>query len=62
MMGSDPATDKEARVDETPQHKVTISKPFYLGKYEVTQEQWTAVMGNNPSNFKGRSNPVENVS
>jgi formylglycine-generating enzyme required for sulfatase activity len=48
--------------DETPQHRVSISKPFYLGKYEVTQAQWTAVMGSNPSNFKDRSNPVEHVS
>ena len=39
-----------------------ISQPFYLGKYPVTQEQWKAVMGNNPSRFKGRSNPVENIS
>lgn len=48
--------------DETPRHSVTISQPFYLGKYEVTQEQWVAVMGGNPSGFKGRSNPVEQVS
>ncbi|MDR0827120.1 MAG: formylglycine-generating enzyme family protein [Desulfovibrio sp.] len=42
---------------------VTISKPFYLGKYEVTQEQWVAVMGgSNPASFKGGTNPVENVS
>jgi len=43
---------------------VTISKPFYLGKYEVTQKQWQAVMGitSNPSNFKERTNPVEQVS
>jgi len=41
---------------------VTISQPFYLGKYEVTQEQWVAVMGKNPSKFKGRTNPVERVS
>jgi formylglycine-generating enzyme required for sulfatase activity len=41
---------------------VTISKPFYLGKYEVTQEQWVAVMGSNPSGFKGRTNPVDSVS
>ncbi|MDR2056012.1 MAG: SUMF1/EgtB/PvdO family nonheme iron enzyme [Desulfovibrio sp.] len=43
---------------------VIISQPFYLGQYEVTQEQWVAVMGggNNPSEFKGRTNPVENVS
>jgi formylglycine-generating enzyme required for sulfatase activity len=47
---------------EKPVHKVTITKPFYLGKYEVTQEQWQAVMGNNPSYFKGPKNPVEMVS
>ena len=35
-------------------HKVTISKPFYLGKYEVSQEEWTAVMGGNPAHAKGR--------
>ncbi|MDP8256720.1 MAG: formylglycine-generating enzyme family protein [Candidatus Alcyoniella australis] len=45
-----------------PQHRVTISKPFYLGTYEVTQEQWVAVMGSNPSEFKGRDRPVEKVS
>jgi formylglycine-generating enzyme required for sulfatase activity len=48
--------------DETPQHRVTISKPFYLGKYEVTQEQWEAVMGYNRSWFKGWSNPVDQMS
>ena len=47
---------------EKPAHKVTITKPFYLGKYEVTQEQWEAVMGNNPSRFKGPKNPVDTVS
>jgi formylglycine-generating enzyme required for sulfatase activity len=58
MMGSDLYADS----NETPQHRVTISQSFYLGKYEVTQAQWEAVMGNNPSEFKGQSNPVENVS
>ncbi|MEI8372937.1 MAG: formylglycine-generating enzyme family protein [Planctomycetota bacterium] len=47
---------------EEPVHKVTITKPFHLGKYEVTQEQWEAVMGNSPSHFKGPKNPVEQVS
>ncbi len=48
--------------DEQPVHKVKISKPFYLGKYPVTQKEWQDVMGNNPSYFKGDNNPVENVS
>jgi len=43
-------------------HKVTLTKPFLLGKYEVTQEQWEQVMGSNPSKFKGAKNPVETVS
>ncbi|MDR0528945.1 MAG: formylglycine-generating enzyme family protein [Zoogloeaceae bacterium] len=42
--------------------KAILSKPFYLGKYEVTQEQWAAVMGNNPSTFQGQTNPVNGVS
>jgi formylglycine-generating enzyme required for sulfatase activity len=57
LMGSD---DDDA--DESPVRQVTISKPFYLGKYEVTQEQWERVMGNNPSEFKGAKNPVDRVS
>jgi len=47
--------------DATP-HQVSLSKPFYLGKYQVTQAQWMAVMGNNPSRFKGYTRPVEKVS
>jgi formylglycine-generating enzyme required for sulfatase activity len=43
-------------------HKVTISRPFFLGKYEVTQEQWQAIMEDNPSGHKGPQKPVENVS
>jgi formylglycine-generating enzyme required for sulfatase activity len=58
MMGSD-----SDRPDEKPAHKVVISKPFYLGKYEVTQAQCLDVMGTNPSHFKGDPNrPVERVS
>lgn len=48
--------------DEKPVHKVKISEVFYLGKYEVTQAEWQAVMGNNPSSFKGDRLPVESVS
>ena len=48
--------------DERPVHQVTISKAFYLGKYEVTQKQWQAVMGKNPSLFTGDpQRPVDQV-
>ena len=40
---------------------VKIKRPFYIGRFEVTQEQWEKVMGNNPSVFKGEKNPVDNV-
>jgi len=53
---------KERLPWEKPQHRVRITKPFYMGKYVVTQEQWEAVMGKNPSQFKGPKNPVEMVS
>ncbi|MDO5489387.1 MAG: SUMF1/EgtB/PvdO family nonheme iron enzyme [Bacteroidaceae bacterium] len=49
--------------DEQPVHSVTISKDYYIGETEVTQELWTTVMGNNPSKFASDSQfPVENVS
>jgi RNA polymerase sigma factor (sigma-70 family) len=61
MMGS-PKEEQERHADET-QHKVTLTKGFYMGVYTVTQEQWQKVMGNNPSRFKGEKNlPVELVS
>ena len=47
---------------EKPVHEVTISRAFYLGEHEVTQDQYDRVMGANPSHFKGRHRPVENVS
>lgn len=48
--------------DEIPPHNVTISRDFQMGIYEVTQSQWAAVMGDNPSYFVGEDNPVECVS
>jgi formylglycine-generating enzyme required for sulfatase activity len=59
-MGS-PAGEADRSADET-QHQVTLTKPFWLGKTEVTQAQWQAVMGANPSQFKGNDLPVEHVS
>ena len=44
------------------QHKVTISKPYYIGKYEVTQHQYEIIMGDNPSKNKGSNKPVDYVS
>ena len=61
MMGS-PDSEPGRNGDEGPQHEVTISKPFYMGVFEVTQEQYEQVMGTNPSTFKGATNPVETVS
>jgi formylglycine-generating enzyme required for sulfatase activity len=58
-MGSE---SPQARQDEQPAHQVTITKPFYIGVYEVTQAEYEAVMGTNPSNFKGARRPVETVS
>ena len=59
-MGS-PSSEAGRESDET-QHRVTISKGYWLSKYEVTQSEWESVMGDNPSEFKGSNNPVENVS
>ena len=61
VMGS-PGSEKGRDDDET-QHEVTLTKPFYMGKYEVTQEQWQVIMGNNPSKkTKGDKMPVTDVS
>jgi formylglycine-generating enzyme required for sulfatase activity len=60
-MGS-PKVEAESSSNDWPLNEVTISKPFYMGKYEVTQAQWESVMGNNPSYFRGKpNNPVEKV-
>ena len=60
LMGS-PETEIDRYDDESPQHKVTI-QPFFMSKYLVTQTQWQAIMGKNPSRFKGKNLPVERVS
>lgn len=60
-MGS-PIREKRRKLWESPVHRVKIEKPFYLGRYPVTQEQWRKVMVNNSSYFKGEKRPVENVS
>jgi sulfatase modifying factor 1 len=60
MMGS-PANES-GRSDHERQHKVTLSRGFWLGKTEVTQRQWKAVMGENPSKIIGEDRPVERVS
>lgn len=58
MMGSEDGESQEA-----PVHIVTITRDFYLGRYEVTQAQWQSVMGSNPSHFSGCATcPVEMVS
>ncbi len=56
------AEQKGADDDEKPDHWVTISKPFYIGETEVSQELWEHVMGENPSKFKGDDLPVESIS
>jgi formylglycine-generating enzyme required for sulfatase activity len=62
-MGS-PKSEKGRVPDEGPVHAVKITQPFYVAKYEVTQAQWKAVMGNQPSHFShaGDHAPVEQVS
>ena len=54
--------DPGVNQNERPAHWVLLSQPFEIGKYEVTQARWAAVMANNPSRFKGRELPVERVS
>ena len=48
--------------DEKPIHQVTLTNDYYIGRYEVTQALWKAVMGNNPSKYEGDNLPVEQVS
>jgi eukaryotic-like serine/threonine-protein kinase len=59
MMGS-PESEKGRVENESPQHQVTL-KEFYIGQTEITQSQYQAIMGDNPSKFKGNDRPVERV-
>lgn len=63
-MGSKPRGENGERAapDETPPHQTTLTRSYEIGKFEVTQKQWQAVMGSNPSVFKGPALPVINVS
>lgn len=60
--GSFSMGNSQGKDNEKPVHQVKITRPFYLGKYEVTQRQWETLMGRHRSTFKGPENPVENVS
>ena len=60
-MGATPEM-KDPYKDEKPTHQVTLTNDYYIGKYEVTQALWKAVMGKRPSYFKGDNLPVEQVS
>src|SRR5262245_33758576 len=60
MMGCS-AGDTDCKADEQPSHLVKITKAFDIGKYEVTQAQWTSVIGSNPSTMKDDNRPVETV-
>ena len=57
-MGSEEGTGYD---DEKPRHKVRMNKGMWMGETQVTQELWQAMMGWNPSDFKGSLKPVENV-
>ena len=65
-MGCSASTEYACYSSENPTHQVTLTQPFYMGRYEVTQAQWQAKMGSNPSSFSGYSDspsrPVERVS
>jgi formylglycine-generating enzyme required for sulfatase activity len=61
QMGATAEQKKDAKADEKPVHEVMLDS-FYIGRTPVTQQQWEAVMGYNPSCFKGEKLPVEQVS
>jgi formylglycine-generating enzyme required for sulfatase activity len=61
LMGS-PESEVGRKADEGPQHEVTITRPFYMGVHEVTQQQYQAVIGNNPSWFSATGGGKDQVS
>jgi formylglycine-generating enzyme required for sulfatase activity len=65
-MGCSPSTSVACTAHENPVHTVTLTNPFYMGRYEVTQAQWTARVGVNPSSYQGQpdsaTRPVDSVS
>jgi formylglycine-generating enzyme required for sulfatase activity/TPR repeat protein len=61
LMGS-PSSEPKREDNEGPQHRVAIPQSLAVGKFEITQAEYYAVIGSNPSNFKGNRNPVEKVS
>ena len=60
MMGS-PIDEEGRQEEEDPQHRVRITQPFYMAVHQVTQAQYQEIMGTNPSKFKGKTNPMENI-
>lgn len=60
IMGS--PVSESGRGEDEAQHRVTLTKGFWLGKYKVTQVQWESIMGENPSSIKGFNLPVDGVS
>ena len=61
LMGS--PNDEPGRADnEGPRHRVVISRDFWMSKFEITQQQWQQVMGQNPSRFRGAQKPVNQIS
>ena len=60
LMGS--PQDEEGRFSDELLHPVKLTRGFWLGKYEVTQEQWKSVMGENRSRFQGPNRPIDNIS
>lgn len=60
-MGCDEGLERQGKIDEIPFHPVVVGS-FYMGRYEVTQRLWKAIMGYNPSNFPDDDRPVEQVS